>query len=437
MYLKTRRPTSRRRGISLRRLLVWLFAPILIVIAAGAFYMRDDLRRIIAPFFERAIEDAQNTVATITAPTPLPTADPSSNQRLADAAWQNGQYQEAVRLYESILPAVPNTVQVHYYYTLGLIMQGRLQEALVAAENTVTANPFSSDAWAIRALALNRSERYADSVVSALRAIELNPESARAHAYLAESYADLGRFTRAQQEIERALELNPDSFEAHYVRGLYERDVNYNYIAAREEFEEAYDLSNGAAHVGLNLGRLLMQNLGSDPANVTAAQALLNDILDRNPDNAPILYELGSYMWRQQGDTERGESYLRRCVAAVPSYIPCQYELGRVLNALGMTDEARQAFERTIALGSTNPYHYYWAGSSQITATGDCGAAMRYLQPGYQIVQDEIALGFTIYAFDISAIEALRGDYQQLMSPCMGGQAFPTDVPESTPEVEQ
>ena len=233
MYIRPRRPTSRRRGFSLRRLLVWLFAPILILAAAGIFTMREEVQRLLAPLVDNFAQQAVDTVATIGAPTPLPTADPSSNRRLADAAWQNGQFQESVRLYEQILPALPNDVSAHYYYTLGLVMQGRIPDAVVAAENTVTANPFSSDAWAIRALALNRDDRFTDSIVSALRAVELNPESARAHAYLAESYADLERFTRAEQEIEKALELNPDSYEAHYVNGMYQWTDNFDFASAR------------------------------------------------------------------------------------------------------------------------------------------------------------------------------------------------------------
>jgi tetratricopeptide (TPR) repeat protein len=431
VYIRPRRPTSRRRGFSLRRLFIWLFAPLLIVAAAGVFTMREEIRIMIAPIFDSVAKQAVDTAATITAPTPTPTQDPSSNRRLAEAAWANGQYQEAVRLYEEILPALPNDVTAHYYYTLGLIMQGRTDDALRAAENAVTANPFSSDAWAIRAMALNREERLTDSIVSAMRAIELNPDSARARAFLAESFADLGRASRAEQEIERALELDPDSYEAHYVNGLYQWEVAYEFQAARIALEEAYTLSNGAAHVGLRLSELMLFAFSDDPAVQESALGILTDILDRNPDNASILFRLGVYWWRTQGDNERGETYLRRCVAAVPTNQNCNFELGRTLYNLSQIDEARQAFERAINVGSVNPYHYWWAGRLQMETSGDCAAAMRYFQPGYQILQDELAVGSVFFA-STEALEALVSDYQEQMTPCMGGQAFPT--PESTVE---
>lgn len=432
MYIRPRRQTSRRRGFSIRRLLVWIFVPLLILGAAGVFTMREEVQRLLAPIIDKFAQQAVDTVATIGAPTPQPTADPSSSRRLAEAAWQNGQFQESVRLYAQILPALPNDVAAHYYYTLGLIMQGRIPDAVSAAENTVTANPFSSDAWAVRALALNRDDRFTDAIVSALRAVELNPDSARARAYLAESYADLQRFTRAEQEIEKALELNPDSYEAHYVNGMYQWTVNFDFAAARIELEEAYALSNGAAHVGLNLGRLLLNAFNDSPEQEAQALSILTDILDRNPDNASILYTLGVYAWRTQGDQEKAETFLRRCVSAVPTDIFCNYELGRVLTNLGLTDEARQAFERAIEMGSTNPYHYYWAGSAQISSQGNCGAALRYFQPGYQIIQADLAAGTSIYN-SIEAITTLKSDYETAMSPCMGGASFDLDQ-EPTPE---
>jgi tetratricopeptide (TPR) repeat protein len=368
------------------------------------------------------------TVGTLNAPTPTATQDPGDNRRLAEAAWEDGSFQEAVRLYQSVLPALPNDLRAHYYTTLGLVMQGRYTDAVASAENTVTANPFASDAWAIRAMALNRTGELNASIVSAQRAIELDPTNARAHAYLAESLADAGYFTRAQQEIDRSLEADPESYEAIYVSGMYEWEVNFDFLAARNALEDAYDLSDGAAHVGLNLARLLLSAF----EDIDGGTAILRDVLERNPDNAAVLYQLGTFAWRRLGDSEQAETYLRRCVAAVPDDLFCQYELGRVLNNLGNVEEARSAFARVIDLGSTNPYHYWWAGQLEITTTANCGAAMRFFQPGYQVLQGELASGSTLYN-STEALETLLGDYESAMSPCVSGLPPPVEDPTAEP----
>jgi len=431
MYLKPR--SRRRRGFSLGRFFTLL---ILFTLTGGAAYIalyrQDEVIPIIRNTYGTLSANVNDTVMTISAPTATPTEDPGSKLRLAESAWSSGAYQEAVRLYEDSINALPNNVKAHYYLTFGLIMQGRLNEAVIAAEDTVTSNPFASDAWSIRAMALNRVGRYADSIVSALRALELNPKSVRARAFLAESYMDNGQASRAESELTEALKENPDSFEAHYVNGMYLWEVDYDFAAAREELQNAYDLSLGAAHIGLSLARLQVAAF----QDLTTATALLKDILDRNPDNAPILFQLGAWAWRNNGNSEEAETYLRRCATAVPDNVLCQYELGRVLVNLGQVEDARIAFEQVIELGSTSPYHYFWAGQIQIQANANCGAAMRYWQQGVQILQLEIESGSTEYN-TIENLQILLIDYQDVMMPC-GGAALvtPEVTAEPTPEGE-
>jgi len=423
MYLKPR--PRRRRGISFRRLFGLLILFTLTGAAVYTLYHQDEVIPIIRNSYSTLSANVSDTVATISAPTATATEDPADKLRLAEAAWNSGSYQEAVRLYEDSIAALPNKPVAHYYLTLGLIMQGRLNEALEAAENTVTANPFASDAWAIRAMALNRVGRYSDSIVSSLRALELDPNSARAHAFLAESYMDNGQATRAESELDEALALNPDSYEARYVRGMYLWVSDFDFPAAREELQNAYDLSGGATHIGLNLARLqaALQELDS-------ATALLKDILDRNPDNAPILYQLGVWAWRNGGNSEEAETYLRRCVTAVPDDVFCQYELGRVLVNLGQVEDARLAFERVIELGSSNPYHYFWAGQVQIQANANCGTAMRFWQQGLPILRAEIEAESTVYN-SVDNLKSLLVDYQDVMSVC-GAAPIITLTPDTT-----
>ncbi|MCU0462953.1 MAG: tetratricopeptide repeat protein [Anaerolineae bacterium] len=423
MYLKPRR-RQRRRGFPFRR----LFGLLLIgLLGAGVFYAlqnRETLEPIVRDAYATLSANVNDTVSTIAAPTPTPTEDPSTNLRLAEAAWSSGSYQEAVRLYEDSIRALPNDVRAHYYLTLGLIMQGRITDAVESAENTVTANPFSPDAWAIRSMALNRAERYPDSIVSALRALELDPESVRARAFLAESYLDSGQITRGEGELEAALEADPDSYEARYVSGMYLSSLG-DYLTAREELQNAYDVSGGAAHIGLNLARL--QQIAFQ--DLEGATAILEDILNRNPDNAAVLFQLGFWAWRNNGNSEQAETYLRRCTTAAPDNVPCHYELGRVLYNLNQTEDARRAFERVIELGSTDPYHFYWAGQVQIQASADCPAAMRFWQQGMPILQNLISTGSNLYTS--AMLEELLSNYQTVMAPCGGA---PVPLPTATPE---
>lgn len=438
MYMKTRDyRRARRRRVSFRRVFLWLIAPVII---AGGIYVYDN-RESIQPVVDEAlkglIDQASETIATAQAPAPTPTSDPSNNIRLAEAAWESGSIQEAVRLYQQAISALPNELIAHYRLTYGLIMQGQYDAALVAAENTVTANPFAADAWAIRALALNRVGRYGESIASALRALEIDRANPRARAFLAESYADIGNTTRAQSEIQRALDENPDNIEARYISGQLKWNVNFDFEGAVAELSEAYELS-GLTYIGVELSQMYFSSFIDQPQE---GLNILQDILERNPENTAVLYQMGRYYFRTLGDPNQGLTYLTRCINADPNSIVCHYELGRAQESLERFDEARLSFEKAVELGTRNPYHQWWAGEMEMATLGDCTAAMRYFEEGYEIVNTEINNRSEIYG-TIDALRQLRQNYEDSMTPCLAFStfSFATDEPdlsEPTPEATE
>ncbi len=429
MYLNTRRyRNNRRRGLRVGRLLFWIVVPLLIVVGIGIYENRTVLAPVINTWMNTMVEDAANTVATIQAPPPTPTRDASSILLRAQNAWSQGLFQDAVRLYEESLSAVPNRVDVYYQYTRGLIMQDRLSEAVIAAENTVTANPFSSDAWAIRALALALTGQHGEAIASGLHALELsrdNPSAhSRARAFLAIAYFEAGMGNRALAEVERALEEDPDNYEAHYVRGYLTPLVTFeNFEAAREDLEIAYDRSNGMIDAGVVLANEYIYRLEDTESGL----ALLRELSDRNPDTPLILYELGRYYYRQLGDLNQAATVLNRCVASVPDHSNCNYELGRVQYQQADITGASESFARAVDGGSQSPYHFYWAGRTQ-AELGNCPAALEFLSPGRDLAT----------RIEISD-EALLALYDEQLSQC-GVFTFDPAVganeitPEVTPE---
>lgn len=420
MYLRSKPYRRKRRIISLRRVLFWLIVPALI---AGGVYLYQN-RDLYQPMFNEVvrgvIQEAEQTVATIQAPPQTPTEDPSGTIRLAEAAWRSNSIQEAVRLYQSSIDALPNDLVAHYRLTYGLIQQGLYDDAVAAAENTVTANPFSSDAWSIRALALNRVGNYGESIASALRALELDSENVRARAFLAQSYADIGSVDRARSEIERALSIDSDNVEARYISGQLKWNVDFDFQAAIEELAQAYEAS-GLTYIGVALSEMYFSSFINQPEQ---GLAVLRDILERNPENTAVLYQLGRYYFRSLGDANQAIPFLTRCINADAGSVNCHYELGRAQERLERTDEARLSFEKTVELGTTNPYHFWWAGEMELAALGDCTAAMRYFEEGYAIVIEQIDTRAERYGTQ-DAMQQLRQNYDDSMAPCSAFNPIP------------
>lgn len=387
MYLKTpkrytyRGQRSRRRLITPRRLLLWPVLILLIIIGVGLYQNR----AMIQPIVNRVFDDLGSSVATATAPTPTPLPDASEQLARADEAWESGSIEEAVRLYQVILPAVPNDVQAHYRVALGLIINGQYSAALRAAENTVTANPYSSDAWAINAWTLEWNGRPLEGIVYALHALEIDPNNARAMAWLAEAQLTAGQPDAAFRSATTALEMNPQSSEAFRARArVYSEALTYlDYEAARADFRTAYELDPNNTLLAVDLAIVESITSGSD-----AAIAILLDVIDRNPRNTTALYWLGVFFFRDQGNPTQAAQYLQDCVDINPDSVLCNYYLGRVQYSQGDTGGADRSFQRAISVGTSNPQHYYFAAQAKISL-GDCPAALPLLQTGYELAQEQ------------------------------------------------
>jgi tetratricopeptide (TPR) repeat protein len=372
---------QRRRVVSFKWLWLWITAPILIFIGIGIYQNRTMFIPEVQRIVNGVVDSASNTFATATAPTPTPTQDPADFIERAETFWRQGSIEQALSLYESALPALPNDVTAHYRVTMGLVIEGRFDEALAAAERTVTANPFSSDAWAIRAWTLENSGRYGEAIASALQALELDPDNARAMAFLAEAYLDVGQNERALETVNRALELDPDSFEAYRIRGRIVQNTQFDFEAARADYLKAYELAPNMVYPVLDLA-WMDYSLG----DYQTAIDLVRENVDLNPQNSQLLYNLGVLYFRGPGDFNSAADSLLRCVEIDAQQVDCHYMLGRAQIGLQEYDDAARSLETAIDLGSTNPIHFFWAGRAQISL-GNCASAINYLRPGYELAR--------------------------------------------------
>jgi tetratricopeptide (TPR) repeat protein len=419
MYLRTpKRYTrgQRRSPISLRWLWLWLLTPAVVL---GGMWLYEN-RSIIAPPIEQAIGDmmdnAGNTLATANAPTPLPTQDPTERLGRANENWQAGRIEAAINDYKAIITSTPNQVQPYYRLTLGLLMEGRLQEALEMAELTVTADPFSADAWAIRSMALDWNNRYGEAIASALRALELDPNNARAMAFLAQAYLDNGNAERAREIVERAIDADPNSYEAYRTRAQIAQYVDYDLVAAKEYFQQAYNLAPNLPQQTIDLAQVIAAE-----QDYETTIGMLRDVVELNPQNSRALYWLGFYYYSGQGDPQQAREFLARCVESNPTSSACQGLLGRVQMALNDNASAIGSLQTAVDLGTTNPRHYLWLGRAHI-AMGNCPTAVPFLQQAYEMGMEG----------DEEAATAAAENLAECQAPVPG--LTPTE--EVTPEVE-
>jgi len=412
MYLRqSKKYRNQRRAsiISFRTILFWIVAIALIVVGIGIYENRNQLIPMVDRAINSVVDNTSNTIATSRAPVPTATQDPSNDLMRANDSWMRGAIQEATSLYERIAPAAPNDILVYYRLTLGYVNQGKFEDALASAENGITANPFHPDMWAMRAMALNRLGRSSQAIASASRALELVPLTlvdtdpswattrARALAFLAEAYLNLGQGERADSTIATALDLNPDSYEALQVSGRINQEVYYNFDDALEDFRAANELAPTMIYVAIWLARLERDRF----QDYDTALTLYQGILDRNPGNTQVLFDVADYYWRVQGNPEEAMSYLSRCIESDPNVAACHYLMGRVQYRREQMTDALISFQTAYEFSTTNGYYNYWLGSAHL-ALGQCQQALPYLESSSDIARtsnDSVLLdsaGFTL-----------------------------------------
>lgn len=364
---------------STRWLWLWLLTPLLLFGAYQVYERRDELGPPARQFIEDRLNDAQSGLATVTAPTPLPTTDPSQRITRADGLWTQGSVETALAEYEQARSGAPNNVRVHYQYTYGLLIEARYDEALPAAEATVTANPFSSDAWAIRAFALAANDRYAEAIASGLQALSLDPNNTTAMAYMALAYIDAGLPAMAEQMLNRALEVDVENPVVYYARGLWNLAANYDQAAYLDDLQTAHELAPNLPHFAVELAWAYW---GLQQADVGVEY--LDAVVEQNPNNLDALFALGFFWLQTFGDPPKAREYIERCIAADPSNVSCLDYLATIQLNSNQLDQALQTYRQLMNTHPASAIYYLRAGRTYATA-GNCAVASPWLQQGYQM----------------------------------------------------
>jgi len=392
---KRYRSAPRRSIIGCRRLLFWLTMLLLIGGGIALLLNRERVAPVLQQTLLELVDELEAQVATLSLPEPTATADPSNQLIQADNYWQQGALSAAAAIYQELALDLPNSSEIYRRIALSAIQSGNYDAALEAAQRAIDADPFSADAWAIQAWSLDWSGQPAAALANAIHALELAPSHARARAYLAEIYLSLGQGERGESLLQSLLEEQPDSAEAYRARGLYQQLLRYDYDAARQDFQTAYDLARHMNGYAIDIA-ILESNL----RNHSTALDYLSDVIESDPRNERALLLLGRGQWSANGNPAQAQRYLQDCVDYNADNLNCTFWLGYMQYRLSQFDAAAQSFTRAIDLGSENPQHYYWAGEVQIVL-GNCSRALSYLQPGLQLAQQG---GYTQFASDIEAV---------------------------------
>ena len=396
MYLRTPkryRPKRRQMHLISRRTVALLVLIPLLAFAGWLIWQnRAQVRRTVDESVVPAVEGLIVSARTQVAPQPTPTATPDllAAQTACRAAQQQGNLREAIDQCLILANGRPNDVQVHYEVTHLLVItsdRGRnrqqLQRALIEAEKTINANPELPHGWAIKAMALSWLGDTQGALAAGLQARALDETFAPTYAFLGKIYQDLGQYNLAENYLDQALTLDNAGLAA--ADALRNRGKLLSDQGLYQDALTPYRLALQQAPTQTYIAVELAQNLVA-LEEIDEAIGVLTAALERNPNDASVLWYLGTVHYRN-GDPPRAYEYYSRCLDQNPEAVLCLSYLGGLQWLDGDYATAANNLQRAIELGSDDPDDFYQLGNS-LASLGRCPEAIPYLREGLLIAQE-------------------------------------------------
>ena len=183
--------------------------------------------------------------------------------------------------------------------------------------------------------------------------LELRPDSVFGHRVLAYASEKLGHTDAARESYERALELDPNSFS---VQLLYAQ-----FLADNGEQEKAWRVLEPLAGSGRSndLVTIALVNILSEQRRFDRCLQILENAVKVSPRNGYLWQQMAACRLQLRGP-QAAIGPLTRVVELLPETGSFRGTLARLLETMGVLDEAEKQYRKLLEVEPENPVVYYW-----------------------------------------------------------------------------
>ena len=274
--------------------------------------------------------------------------DIKSLSKLGYIAWNEHEYDEAIRRFQQVLALDPRHAAAYVHLGVNFAARERFEASIAAYREAERLQP---DLTHLVAQSIELVER--------LRRAKERPDDPAAHASLGELYASDGRFDRAIECFEKVIALAPRWPLGFFTLARYyeaeERDTE-----ALRAYGQGLTLEPSNGQARNNYEKLAIKTALAQGRPVVLALGE-NQTLAIDPDSATSYYQLGlRYLRADEADAAVGA--LQQAIALQPSDAAAHLFLGLAYTSLGVHAKAEAAYLRAIALSPTDPHAYNYLG---------------------------------------------------------------------------
>jgi spermidine synthase len=268
--------------------------------------------------------------------------------KLGYIAWNEQQYDEAIRHFQHVLAIEPHNAAAYIHLGVNYAAQGAYEASIAAYREAARLNPEYA------ALV----EQSIDLVQHLQRAKE-RPADPDVHLQLGKIYAADGRSDRAIEEFEKVVELAP-SLAQGFLNLARNYEVEERYTEALEAYGQALGLEPDNALARNNYEKLAIKT-ALDSGQTTRIRLGEGSALEVDPHSDATYYHLGLRYLRNH-EPEAAVDALKQAVRLRPEHATAYLFLGLAYASQEASAEAEAAYHRAIELAPDDAQAYNYLG---------------------------------------------------------------------------
>ncbi|MGD0960812.1 MAG: tetratricopeptide repeat protein [Methylomonas sp.] len=260
----------------------------------------------------------------------------------ATALDRQGNYSEAMALYELLIKQFPQHYELLANYGTLLLRMGDYEASVRAYDQSLAINNAQAEIYSNRGVALYYLKRHDAAVTSLERAISLKPDYAQAYSNRGLALQELELFDAAIGSFQQALLLNPAYPEAYSNQGNCLQSLG-RYAEAVTCYDKAIALNPNFTQAHCNRGNALKELQAFDAALAGYDQAigLAPNYAEAYYGRAMALYGLKQY--------EKAIVFFDKAIALKPDYATAFFNCGIAYKELNQFNQVLAYFDQAIA----------------------------------------------------------------------------------------
>ena len=277
----------------------------------------------------------------------------------------------AVRKFQEILRREPGNVSAHNNLAVCLKRQGNKEAAIEEFRKALANNPSRPELYNNLASSLIAVGRYDEALTALYQALRLQPDFAEAHRNLGHVLASKGDNDGAVTAYQQAIQESLTSGASGAQNDTRLSDLHFDLgdcLRSIHRYEQALLEYRAADKLGAAAGEAYRQSVALRTAKCYEAlgryeesRKLLNQLLEKDPDDTDSLNCLGVVLWKMKQLPE-AVFVLERALKLDPSYPQARNNLGIVLYELKRYEEAVGVWKQALSLKRDYPEAHYNMG---------------------------------------------------------------------------